>query len=174
MDDRVSLSSLPEMGRDAFVAAFGGVFEHSPWVAKGAWEAGPFETAEALHDAMMGVCRAAPRERRLALIRAHPDLAGKAAIAGAMTAESTDEQAGAGLDRLTSGEFVRFRDLNESYKAKFGFPFVLAVKGHDKRSILQAFAERLGNSEEAEFDRAIEEIGRIAWIRLGQAMEDAQ
>ena len=173
-DQRLTIDTLRHMDEARFVAAFGAIFEHSPWVAKGAWEAGPFETLEALHDAMMGVCRAAPRERRLALIRAHPDLAGKAAIAGAMTAESTDEQAGAGLDRLTSGEYVRFRDLNESYKAKFGFPFVLAVKGHDKRSILQAYAERVGNSEEAEFDRAIEEIGKIAWFRLGQAMEDAQ
>ena len=161
------------MDRAGFMAAFGAIFEHSPWVAEGAWEAAPFETLGALHDAMMRVCRAAPRERRLGLIRAHPDLAGKAAVAGAMTAESTAEQAGAGLDRLTSKEFVRFMDLNESYRAKFGFPFVLAVKGHDKTSILAAFVERLENSEEAEFERAIEEIGKIARIRLGQTMGEA-
>ncbi len=172
--DRLTIDALRHMDRTRFVAAFGAIFEHSPWVAEGAWEAGPFETLEALHDAMMQVCRVAPRERRLALIRAHPDLAGKAAVAGAMTAESTEEQAGAGLDRLTPEEFARFQDLNESYKAKFGFPFVLAVKGHDKTSTLEAFAERLANTAEAEFDRALEEIGRIARFRLGQAVGEAR
>ena len=166
MGDRISLSSLPDMDRDAFVAAFGGVFEHSPWVAEGAWAAAPFHGLDRLHEAMVAVLRAAPRQRRLALIRAHPDLAGKAAIAGQVTRESRGEQAGAGLDRLTPDEYARFRKLNRAYRERFAFPFILAVKGLDKARILESFVERLENTPDAEFDRCLTEIAKIARLRL--------
>ncbi len=166
MGERISLSSLPEMDRDAFVAAFGGVFEHSPWVAEGAWAAAPFHGLEGLHEAMVVVLRAAPRARQLALIHAHPDLAGKAAIAGEVTRESRGEQAGAGLDRLTPDEYARFGKLNRAYRERFGFPFILAVKGLDKARILESFAERLENTPDAEFDRCLTEIAKIARLRL--------
>ena len=160
------MSSLPELGRGAFVAAFGSVFEHSAWVAEGAWAAAPFHGLEGLHEAMVAVLRAAPRARRLALIHAHPDLAGKAAIAGQVTRESRGEQAGAGLDRLTPDEYARFRNLNRAYRERFAFPFILAVKGLDKTQILKSFAERLDNPADAELDRCLIEIAKIARFRL--------
>ncbi len=166
MGERISSASLPEMDRDAFVAAFGGVFEHSPWVAEGAWAAAPFHGLEGLHEAMVAVLRAAPHARRLALIHAHPDLAGKAAIAGEVTRESRGEQAGAGLDRLTPGEYARFEKLNRAYRERFGFPFILAVKGLDKAQILESFVERLENTPDAELDRCLAEIAKIARLRL--------
>ncbi len=166
LGERISLSSLPEMDRDAFVAAFGGVFEHSRWVAEGAWAGAPFHGLEELHEAMVAVLCAAPRARQLALIHAHPDLAGKAAIAGKVTRESRGEQAGAGLDRLTPGEYARFRKLNRAYRERFGFPFILAVKGMDKARILESFADRLENTPDAELDRCLTEIAKIARLRL--------
>lgn len=171
MSRKLSPADLSALDRDAFLRAFGGVFEHSSWVAEGAWREAPFESLESLHRAMLRACLGAPRDRQLALIKAHPDLAGKAAVAGALTENSRDEQAGAGLDHLTPAEFARFRDLNGAYQAKFGFPFILAVKGHDKHSILASFAERLGNDAATEFQRALEEIGKIARFRLHDLIE---
>ncbi len=167
----VSPAALGRMDRAAFVAAFGSVFEHSPWVAELTWAAAPFGSLDELHAAMVRACRGAGRERHLALLRAHPDLAGKAAVAGGLTAASRDEQTGAGLDRCTPQDYARFQDLNAAYKAKFGFPFILAVKGHDRAAILAAFAARLKNDPEAEFDRALDEVARIARFRLAELIE---
>ncbi|WP_431862045.1 2-oxo-4-hydroxy-4-carboxy-5-ureidoimidazoline decarboxylase [Azospirillum sp.] len=156
-----------DMDRDAFVARFGPVFEHSPWIAEEAWDARlrP-DTAEGLHAALVAVLRDAPRERQLALLNAHPDLAGKLAVRGALTADSTAEQASAGLDRCTPEEFARFTELNDAYKARFGFPFILAVKGRTRAEILEAFERRIHNTPEEEFATALGQVERIALLRL--------
>ncbi len=152
-----------------FVARFGGVYEHSPWIAETLFRRGltPAEdTPAALAAAMADVLSGADNDSKLALIRAHPDLAGRAAIAGALTEASKAEQAGAGLDRCTPEEYRRFQELNEAYKAKFGFPFILAVAGRTRQEILAAFEARLGNAPDAEFQTALEHIDRIARLRL--------
>jgi 2-oxo-4-hydroxy-4-carboxy-5-ureidoimidazoline decarboxylase len=159
-------ATLPTLDRDRFVELFSGVFEHAPWVAEQAFAAGPFRSAEALHAAMVDAVRRAPRARQLALIRGHPDLAGRAAIRGELTAASSAEQAGAGLDQCTPAEFERFRELNGRYQAKFRFPFILAVKGRTRTEILVEFERRLDNSPEAEFEEALDQIARIARFRL--------
>jgi OHCU decarboxylase len=152
--------------RDAFVARYGTLFEHSPWIADAAWEQGPFDSPEALHAAMVAVVAAAPRDAQLALIRAHPDLAGRAAIAGELTADSTREQASAGLDRLTPEEYADFTAVNAAYRERFGFPFVICAREHDKTSILAAARERLGHDVDEEVEVALGEIAKIARLRL--------
>ena len=166
----LSLARINAMDAAAFTDALGFVFELSPWVVARAHAAGPFATREALHEAMTTVLNAAPRDDRLALIRAHPELAGKAAMARALTAESAGEQAGAGLDRLSRDEYARFHDLNAAYAARFGFPFIICVRRHDKAAILAAMARRLGNDREAEIDEAITQIGDISRLRLFDAV----
>jgi OHCU decarboxylase len=156
------------MSRGLFLELFGDVAEHSPWVAEGAYAAGlssANDTAEGLHEAFSHVLRAAARERKLALLRAHPDLAGRL-TAAEMSGDSQSEQASAGLDRLSPEERDRFLALNERYKAKFGFPFVMAVKGRTKENILAAFEARLDNDAEEEFDAALREIEAITLLRL--------
>jgi OHCU decarboxylase len=158
-----------QMDKARFVARFGGVFEHSPWIAEGAWalELGPaHDTPAGLHTALARVFRAAPEEARLAVLHAHPDLAGKLAAARRLTAESTAEQASAGLDALTDAERARFTELNAAYTEKHGFPFIIAVRDHDKASILSAFERRLGNDRAAEFAEACTQVERIARLRL--------
>lgn len=158
-----------QMDRAAFLARFGHVFEHSPWVPEAAFDAGltpANDTAEGLHAAMVSVLRAAPRERQLALLNAHPDLAGKLAMSGELTADSTSEQASAGLDRCTPDEYRRFTELNDAYKGKFGFPFILAVKGKSRAEILQAFERRIHNTPEEEFGTALGQVERITLLRL--------
>lgn len=157
------------MTREAFVAAFGDVFEHSPWIAEAAFDAGlptDADTAEGLHRALVAQVARAPRAALLTLIRAHPDLAGRLAAARRLTADSALEQASAGLDALTDAERERFSALNGAYTARFGFPFILAVKGRSRGDILAAFEARVGNDPETEFRTAIAEIERIALLRL--------
>lgn len=162
----MNLSTLNTLTPEAFTEALGAIFEHSPWVPKGAASKRPFNSVGALHSAMVNVVDEASLAEQLALIRAHPDLAGKAALAGNLTVESTSEQKGAGLDRLTEQEFNKFHILNDAYKAKFEFPFILAVRGHDKHSILASFESRLLNSPESEKTEALAQIARIAGFRL--------
>lgn len=169
----LDLQAISAMDRETFAAALGPVFEHSPWIAERAWEARPFATPGALHAAMVAAIRAASPEERLALIRAHPDLAGKAARAGAITAESVGEQRGAGLDQLTEAEFARFDRLNHAYREKFGFPFVIAVRGLGKGQILDAFERRLGNDQAAEMDAALGQIAMIGRMRLDAMLGEA-
>lgn len=168
---KLTLADLNEGGPIAFAAALGHVFEHAPWVAARAARHRPFASVDALHAAMVVSMREAGREERLALIRGHPELAGKAAVVGDLTADSRREQAGAGLDRLTEQEYRRFHALNDAYKAKFGFPFILAVRGKDKHAILAAFAARIDNDAETEFATAIEQIARITRFRLDDLIE---
>ena len=159
------------MSKAAFVARYGGLFEHSPWIAEAAWEAGARaeQGADAVLAAMAAQVRAAPREKQLALVRAHPDLAGRAALTDA----SMGEQAGAGLEACSPGEFARFQELNAAYAARFGFPFVMAVKGADRMAILAGFEGRLGNAPKAEFATALAEIEKIAGFRLQSLAEEA-
>ena len=157
------------LDRTAFVAAYGHVFEHSPWIAEAAWDAGPpadADTAEGLHRALCAALAPAPAERKLDLIQAHPDLAGKLARAGRLTAESTSEQASAGLDQLTDQERATFTRLNDAYQARFGFPFIIAVKGLSKAEILAAFERRLNNDRDTELRTALAQVERIALHRL--------
>jgi 2-oxo-4-hydroxy-4-carboxy-5-ureidoimidazoline decarboxylase len=162
----ISTDELRHLDRDRFVELFGGVFEHAPWVAEEAFDSAPFASLEALHRAMVDAMYRAPRARQLALIRVHPDLAGRAAIRGELTAASTAEQTRAGLDQCTPAEFERFRELNAKHRQKFGFPFILAVKGKTRAEILAAFAHRLDNSPQAEFEEALNQVARIARMRL--------
>ncbi|GHC29302.1 2-oxo-4-hydroxy-4-carboxy-5-ureidoimidazoline decarboxylase [Aidingimonas halophila] len=164
------LSPRPsQLDRTAFVAHYGDVYEHSPWVAEGAWERGLTEAHDSpagLASAMAAVLSEASPEQQLAVIRAHPDLAGKAAVAGDLTDDSTLEQAGAGLDQCTPEELARFERLNDAYKKRFEFPFVMAVKGNDRHTILAAFESRLNNTPDDERRTAIDQINRIAQLRL--------
>ena len=166
------------MDRETFVARFGGVFEHSPWIAEAAYDTMLQDgglpklpwTPEGLHGAMVAALRAGSDDQKRALIKAHPDLAGRLAQAGRLTADSTREQASAGLDLLSDAERARFTELNERYKAKFGLPFIMAVKGRSKGEILAAFEERLENDRAAEFRTALDQIERIALLRLKEML----
>ncbi|WP_299937228.1 allantoinase PuuE [uncultured Pelagimonas sp.] len=158
-----------QMAREEFVARFGGVFEHSPWIAEGAWdlELGPaHDRAAGVHNALARIFRTASDEQRLGVLRAHPDLAGKLAQAQRLTAESTSEQAGAGLDALTDAERARFTELNTAYTEKHGFPFIIAVRDYDKAGILAAFDRRIANPTQTEFNEACKQVERIARLRL--------
>ncbi len=159
-------SALAALDHSSFVAAFGDIFEHSPWIAEGAWHSAPFSSFEALHQAMANVLDAAGPEAAVALVRVHPDLAGKAALAGDIAPDSRAEQTASGLSSLTPEELARFTRLNAAYRQKFGFPFVMAVRSSGKDAILAAFEERLGNDGHAELARAIAEIKTIARLRL--------
>src|SRR5262249_29814191 len=146
----------------------GDVFEHAPWVAETAYGKRPFAGVGALYEAMMAAVRDADKNRQIAFIRGHPDLAGKAAREGTMTDDSKAEQASAGLDRLTEEEFGRFHKLNGAYIEKFGVPFIVCVRRHGKESILRQFERRLGNDMPTEREAALMEISRIVALRLDQ------
>lgn len=157
------------MTREDFISRFGGVFEHSPFIAERAFDAGlvvePL-SASGVHAALTEKFRSASPDERLGVLRAHPDLAGKLAIAGGLTEDSAKEQAGAGLDRLSPEEHARFTALNTAYTTKFGFPFIIAVKGLTKDDILAAFEARIDNGRETEFDTACAQVEKIARLRL--------
>lgn len=165
-----SLNTLNAMDRAAFTAALGHLFEHSPWVAEETWPKRPFATAEILHAALCSTLAFAPLERKLALIRAHPDLAGRLAQLGQLTAASTAEQASAGLNALPPQELAAFQALNAAYKDKFGFPFVICARLNDKATILRALESRAHNSAELERETALKEIEKIAWLRLSDLL----
>ena len=155
------------LDRDAFVARFGAVFEESPWIAAAAWERRPFGRVEELHAAMVAAVAEAPREARLALIRAHPDLGTRARIGE----ESTREQAAAGLDRLTPGEYERLTALTAAYRERFGFPFVVCAREHTPDSIIAAAQARAGAGAAEEERTALAEIAKIARLRLDDLLE---
>ncbi|MVW75594.1 2-oxo-4-hydroxy-4-carboxy-5-ureidoimidazoline decarboxylase [Pseudomonas xionganensis] len=166
---RFQTLSPSRLSRKDFVSAFADIYEHSPWVAEKAYDLGQdasLDEIDSLHQRMADILLSASHEAQLALINAHPDLAGKAAIRGELTASSTAEQAGAGISECSVEEFARFTELNDAYKAKFGFPFIKAVKGSNRHQILAAFEERIHNSAEQEFATALAEINKIALFRL--------
>jgi len=161
-----NLATVNGLDRAAFVTLLGGVFEHAAWVADRAYAGRPFGSVAALHDAMIGVVRSASPEERLAFLNGHPELAGAEARKRRMTGDSTAEQGSAGLDRLTSAELDRFDRMNAAYREKFGFPFIIAVRGRGKDEILAAFETRLVHSPEIEAEAALAEITAITRMRL--------
>jgi 2-oxo-4-hydroxy-4-carboxy-5-ureidoimidazoline decarboxylase len=158
----MTIEDLNSLERAQFVSAIGWVFEHSPWVAERTWTMRPFADVQALHRAMVDQVERSLPEEQLALLRAHPDLGTRARVSEASSAE----QAGAGLDQLTPAEFERLRALNETYRGKFGFPFLFAVKGSTKHDILDALEQRARSSREAEYLVALDQVYRIARFRL--------
>lgn len=169
----VTISDLNDARQDGFVAAIGHVFEHSPWIAAEAWHARPFTGVDDLYQALIQVLEAAPESRQIALILAHPDLAGRAAVAGTLTADSTREQASAGLHQLTVDQFETFTRLNGAYKERFGFPFIICVRDHERSSILAAIERRLHHDRQQEVRTALEQICRIARLRLLDILDAA-
>jgi 2-oxo-4-hydroxy-4-carboxy-5-ureidoimidazoline decarboxylase len=162
----LTLAAVNALARDAFVLRLGEVFEHSPWVAEAAFAARPFPDVDALHDAMLDAVRNAPFARQLAFLRGHPELAGRVMVAGGLTADSANEQTRSGLTQCTPAEFARLQELNAAYGARFGWPFILAVKHLDRTTIIRTFAERLEASAADEFEACLANIGKITRWRL--------
>ena len=165
------LAEVNALALEQFVARFGSVFEHSPWVAEGAWGRRPFRDAAHLHAELCTVMRAASGERQLALIQAHPDLAGRLELQSKLTVESTREQASAGLNALSVEELAEFQRLNTAYRARFGFPFIICARLNAKDAIIAAMKERTRNSPEQEFSAALGEIEKIAKLRLDDVLK---
>jgi OHCU decarboxylase len=171
MPEKLAIEQVNDLNKEEFVAKFGSLYEHSPWVADEAWRMRPFHSFSELHGAFQAAVREAPQERQLDLIRAHPDLAGRAAVTGELTPESTREQASAGLDRLSPEEYETLNRLNNAYKEKFGFPLIFAVKEHTKQTILSGAEARLEHSRSKEIEIALAEIAKIADLRLQDLVE---
>jgi 2-oxo-4-hydroxy-4-carboxy-5-ureidoimidazoline decarboxylase len=168
----IPIPELNAISNKNFIAVLGGVYEHSPWVAERTMEQRPFPDAENLAREMRAAVAAATAEEKLALIRAHPDLAGKLARAGGLTGESTREQAGLGLDRLGDAEYRQFSESNARYQERFGFPFIICARKTTKQGVLDAFEVRLKNSKEQEISEALRQIHEIARLRLEDLVED--
>lgn len=168
----IDLSTVNRMDRAAFVNAFGDVFEHSPWVADRAWSASPFASISQLHQAMIEVVEEASRDEQFALLRAHPELAGREAESGTLTRASTSEQSTAGLSDLSADEAKRIKSLNAAYREKFGFPFIIAVRYHDKTSIFGELEGRLNNDGDTELANNLTEIYKITALRLDDLVSD--
>ena len=171
---RWHMSEINALDRKAFVERLGFLFEGSPWIATETWDSRPWSTREALHAALMEVVARASQEHQLALIRAHPDLVGRASLAGTLTRESTAEQRAAGLDpgALRDDEIAGFQKANAEYQSQFGFPFVICARDNQKAAILNALSERLGNDRRTEIETTLREIGKIAWHRLAETVDD--
>nr|WP_250152164.1 2-oxo-4-hydroxy-4-carboxy-5-ureidoimidazoline decarboxylase [Ancylobacter radicis] len=167
------MQQLNELDEAGFIAALDGIFEHAPWVAAGAYARRPFATVTALHGGLMQAVMERPEEERVAFVAAHPDLAGKAARAGAIAPASVSEQAGLGLDRLSDTEYERFERLNAAYRARFGFPFVICVRRQTRDAILDAFEARLAHERAQELATALDEIGHITRLRLVERVTGA-
>jgi 2-oxo-4-hydroxy-4-carboxy-5-ureidoimidazoline decarboxylase len=171
LPEQATIDEVNNLDQEGFLSKFGALYEHSPWVAEVAWRERPFGSLAELHGAFVRAMYEAPQERHLDLIRAHPDLAGKAAIAGELTPESAREQASAGLDRLTPEEYENFHRLNTAYRHKFGFPLIIAVREHTKETILAGAEARLKHSRQEEIKTALGEIAKIARLRLQDLVE---
>ena len=165
------MTAINAMDQAAYVAKFGGIFENSPWVAEQAWEKRPFAGIDDMHAAMVGIAKFASAPRQLALLQSHPDLAGKEAQAGAMTASSVTEQASAGLNALSKEEMADISGLNAAYKKKFGFPFIIAVRMHTKEGIFFEFRRRLNNDTVTEFANDLQNVYIITRLRLAKMLE---
>lgn len=171
MTGKLTIEEINALSRERFVERFGSLYERSPWVAERAWEQKPFGSLEEMSRAFERAMREASGDAQLALILAHPDLAGKAAIAGDLTPESTREQTSAGLDRLSPEEYERFMQMNAEYREKFGIPMIVCVREHTKESILAQAEARLERSREEEIGTALDEIDKIANLRLQDQIE---
>ncbi len=168
----MTVSELNRAGREDFCNAVGFAFENSPWIAGLAWEKRPFASVDDMHAAMVTVVERAPEEKRIELIAAHPDLAGRVAREGRLTPDSRDEQSSAGLDHLSKEELARFERLNQAYRARFSFPFVICARENTKESILAALERRAKNDRPTEVSTALREIAKIAHLRLSAAVEE--
>jgi OHCU decarboxylase len=168
----ITLAEINTLNPEQFVAALGGLFEGPPWIVAQTWQQRPFASVQALYDALCAIMRAAPREQQIALLQAHPDLAGKAARSGTLGAASTAEQAAAGLNRLTPAELADFTRLNAAYRAEFGFPFIICARDNTKNDILAAFALRLNNTTEQEVQTALDEVEKICALRLRDLVQE--
>lgn len=171
MSSTLTLSDLNTLPREEFVRALGGIFEHSPWVAEQVHPQRPFSSVSELHAAMVKVIEEAGADAHLTLIRHHPELAGKAAIRGELTPESTAEQAGAGLDQCSPEEYANLTALNQAYREKFGFPFILAVRGYDRKGIIDEFRRRAALTREEEMAESLKQIYKIGRFRLDDLVQ---
>ena len=167
----MTLEQINALSLQEFRDRLGSIFEHSPWVAERVWPQRPFAIVDRLHGAMCAAVAQAEHTEQLALIRAHPQLAGKAAVHGELTDASTREQRGAGLDQCSPAEFADITRLNDAYQEKYGFPFIIAVRGHTRLSIIEAMTTRLANTPDTEFAEALRQIERIAAFRLADMIE---
>ncbi len=167
----MTIQEVNSLDQEQFVGRLGFVFEGSPWIAARAWHSRPFADLDDLHRALCDVMYAATVEEQLSLIRAHPDLVGRAALSGSLTPESTREQASADLDRLSGEEIATFQRLNGEYKARFGFPFVICARENKKEAILAGFTSRMSNSPGEEIATALREVSKIANLRLRDVIE---
>ncbi len=168
----VRLASLNDCDRDAFVRVCGPLFERSPWIAERTFDRRPFASVDALHEELRRTLHAATRDEQVKLIASHPDLVGRLAREGQLTRESTAEQAAAGLTQLSDDEVAAFERFNAEYRAKFGFPFVICARENKKGAILAAFPVRLRNTREREIETALGEVGKIARLRLLDAVSE--
>jgi OHCU decarboxylase len=166
----VTLEEINRLDREAFTVRLGGLAENSPWVAYGAWEARPFASPLELVAAFRGAIARADESRKLELLRAHPDLAGRAAVAGELGPESTLEQAAAGLSAMRPDEYALFQERNDAYRERFGFPFVICAREHDRASILDAYAERLEHDHDEELAIALDEVVKIIRLRVADLL----
>ena len=162
----MNLNAINALDLDDFIAEFGSTFEHSPWVAEGAWAARPFASIDVLHGAMIGVVRSAPRATQIAFLCGHPELAGKEAEAGTMTTESIGEQASAGLNALSKGEICELRELNARYLERHGFPFIIAARRYSKSDIFNQLRDRIERDSDTELHGALAQIGSITRLRV--------
>jgi 2-oxo-4-hydroxy-4-carboxy-5-ureidoimidazoline decarboxylase len=167
----MELNALNQMNRATFTKALADIFEHSAWIPEATWQKRPFENIEDLHKKLCQTLEASSDEQKLALIRAHPDLAGKLAVSGELTEFSTNEQQSAQLDKLTAEQFDRISRLNQHYQNKFQFPFIICVKEHTQEGIFKHFEERVNNDAETERSAALFQICRIAWHRLNALID---
>jgi 2-oxo-4-hydroxy-4-carboxy-5-ureidoimidazoline decarboxylase len=167
----IDIAHLNRLDEPAFVALVDLIFEHSPWIAQAVWSKRPFASIERLHSTMREIVASSDRNKHLDLIRAHPDLVGRAALEGSLTSASKAEQASAGLGQLSAVEIAQFKKYNEAYREKFGFPFVICARLNKKEAILKGFEARLSHSRDQEIQTALEEIYKIAYLRLQDIVE---
>ncbi len=172
MTNKYKLTALNRLSRPAFIDLLGSIYEHSAWVAEQAYEQHPFDSVDGLQNIMFDIVRSSTIDDRLTLIRNHPELAGKEADEGSLTAESQKEQSSAGLNQCNAGELKQIRDLNKSYLDKFSFPFVIAVSGLNKYQVISAIQKRMASDYDSEFSTSINEIGKIARIRLDALLDE--
>lgn len=174
MSNTITLKALNDLSAEQFVDLLGGIFEHSPWVAEQTAGSRPFPDVDSLHKTMVNCIAVAEPDVQLALICAHPELAGKAAIRGELTPESSSEQQGAGLDQCSPEEYSTLTALNQAYREKFGFPFILAVRGHDRQSIIGEFQRRLALTPAQETAECLEQIYKIGRFRLDDLVRETK
>jgi len=167
---KMTLDEINKLEKEAFVQTLAGLFEGRPWIVARAWSKRPFASLEALHQTLCSIMYEASPGQQVALLCAHPDLVGRAALAGTLSPASTGEQAAAGLDRLTPTEIETFQYYNQEYRARFGFPFVICARENKKESILAGFATRLHNSRSHEIKIALDEIAKICWYRVSDTV----